>query len=147
MLTGFRARGAEYYLRTRHSAWLARGHFPACAAYVQAGGSCLARAEVLLDEVHHEQPASGFPGDRSAGWHRDHLPLAGPYEREPFDPAGQAADARCLPGSGREQVLDAGCGLGHEVFRLAERIGPQGRVVGIDAKSAMVTEAPGVQRA
>ena len=40
-----------------------------------------------------------------------------------------------------EQVLDVGCGLGHEVFRLAERIGPQGRVIGIDANSAMITEA------
>jgi len=40
-----------------------------------------------------------------------------------------------------EQVLDVGCGLGHEVFRLAERIGPQGRVIGIDASAAMITEA------
>jgi ubiquinone/menaquinone biosynthesis C-methylase UbiE len=40
-----------------------------------------------------------------------------------------------------DQVLDVGCGLGHEVFRLAERIGPQGRVIGIDANSAMITEA------
>jgi ubiquinone/menaquinone biosynthesis C-methylase UbiE len=40
-----------------------------------------------------------------------------------------------------EQVLDVGCGLGHEVFRLAERIEPQGRVIGIDANSAMITEA------
>jgi ubiquinone/menaquinone biosynthesis C-methylase UbiE len=40
-----------------------------------------------------------------------------------------------------EHVLDVGCGLGHEVFRLAERIGPQGRVIGIDANPAMITEA------
>jgi hypothetical protein len=66
MLTGFRARGAEYYLRIRHSAWLARGHFPACAAYAQTGGRVWLGQRSYLGEVHHEQPASGFPGDRSA---------------------------------------------------------------------------------
>jgi ubiquinone/menaquinone biosynthesis C-methylase UbiE len=40
-----------------------------------------------------------------------------------------------------DQVLDVGCGLGHDVFRLAELVGPQGRVAGIDANSAMITEA------
>jgi ubiquinone/menaquinone biosynthesis C-methylase UbiE len=40
-----------------------------------------------------------------------------------------------------DQVLDVGCGLGHGVFRLAELVGRQGRVTGIDANSAMITEA------
>jgi ubiquinone/menaquinone biosynthesis C-methylase UbiE len=40
-----------------------------------------------------------------------------------------------------DQVLDVGCGLGHEVRRLAQLVGPQGRVVGIDANPAMITEA------
>jgi ubiquinone/menaquinone biosynthesis C-methylase UbiE len=40
-----------------------------------------------------------------------------------------------------DHVLDVGCGLGHEVFRLAELVGPQGRVIGIDANSAMIAEA------
>ena len=40
-----------------------------------------------------------------------------------------------------DQVLDVGCGLGHEVRRLARRVGPRGRVVGIDANPAMFTEA------
>ncbi len=40
-----------------------------------------------------------------------------------------------------DHVLDVGCGLGHEVFRLAELVGLQGRVTGIDANSAMITEA------
>jgi ubiquinone/menaquinone biosynthesis C-methylase UbiE len=39
------------------------------------------------------------------------------------------------------QVLDVGCGLGHEVRRLAERAGPQGRVVGIDQNAPMIAEA------
>jgi ubiquinone/menaquinone biosynthesis C-methylase UbiE len=40
-----------------------------------------------------------------------------------------------------DQVLDVGCGLGHEARRLVERVGPQGRVVGIDANPAMIAEA------
>jgi ubiquinone/menaquinone biosynthesis C-methylase UbiE len=40
-----------------------------------------------------------------------------------------------------DQVLDVGCGLGHEARRLAERAGPQGRVVGVDANPSMITEA------
>jgi ubiquinone/menaquinone biosynthesis C-methylase UbiE len=40
-----------------------------------------------------------------------------------------------------DQVLDVGCGLGHEVRRLAQITGPQGRVAGIDANPAMITEA------
>ena len=41
----------------------------------------------------------------------------------------------------RDEVLDVGCGLGHEVMRLAERVGPGGRAVGIDANPSMVAEA------
>lgn len=46
----------------------------------------------------------------------------------------------CPVGEG-DQVLDVGCGLGHEARRLAERVGPQGRVMGIDVNAAMITEA------
>ena len=45
------------------------------------------------------------------------------------------------PVSEGHHVLDVGCGLGHEALRLAEQVGPRGRVVGIDANPAMITEA------
>jgi ubiquinone/menaquinone biosynthesis C-methylase UbiE len=38
-------------------------------------------------------------------------------------------------------VLDVGCGLGHELARIGERVGRQGRAVGIDANPAMIAEA------
>jgi SAM-dependent methyltransferase len=38
-------------------------------------------------------------------------------------------------------LLDAGCGTGEDVRALADRVGPGGRALGIDASAAMVTEA------
>lgn len=40
-----------------------------------------------------------------------------------------------------QRALDVGCGIGHEAMRLAELVGPQGRVVGIDKSDAMIGEA------
>lgn len=39
------------------------------------------------------------------------------------------------------QVLEVGCGLGHEARRLAKQAGKDGRVVGIDISNAFVQEA------
>ena len=39
------------------------------------------------------------------------------------------------------RVLDVGCGAGDDVLALAELVGPEGRVVGVDASAAMVDEA------
>ena len=62
----------------------------------------------------------------------DEHPLAHQLKRRMLD---------VCPVRAGDQVLDVGCGLGHEVRRLAGRVGPQGRVVGIDANPAMITEA------
>jgi SAM-dependent methyltransferase len=44
--------------------------------------------------------------------------------------------ARLRPG---ESVLDVGCGRGASLFPAAERVGPSGRVLGVDLSEAMVT--------
>ena len=38
-------------------------------------------------------------------------------------------------------VLEAGCGLGGDVLRVAERLGPDGLVIGVDASARMIAEA------
>ena len=40
-----------------------------------------------------------------------------------------------------QQVLDVGCGPGTDTLVLAELVGPQGRVVGVDHDAAMLAEA------
>jgi len=40
-----------------------------------------------------------------------------------------------------DRVLDVGCGIGLETTRLARRVGPSGRVVGIDVSTPMIAEA------
>ncbi len=40
-------------------------------------------------------------------------------------------------------VLEVGCGIGDDVFRMASRVGPSGVVVGVDASSRMIEEAIG----
>ena len=38
-------------------------------------------------------------------------------------------------------VLEAGCGLGHDVFRMAKLVQPDGQVTGLDSSEAMITTA------
>jgi ubiquinone/menaquinone biosynthesis C-methylase UbiE len=89
----------------------------------------------------HEQPASGIqktgqPNDSEAVFRwldrMDGNPLIQQVKRQMLDvfPVGEG-----------DQILDVGCGLGHEARRLAERVGPHGRVVGMDANTAMIAEA------
>jgi cyclopropane fatty-acyl-phospholipid synthase-like methyltransferase len=40
-----------------------------------------------------------------------------------------------------EAVLDVGCGPGTDVFDMAELVGPNGHLVGLDASEVMIAEA------
>jgi len=46
-----------------------------------------------------------------------------------------------VPLRGDETVLDLGCGTGRVSAQLLERLGPDGRVIGVDGSAAMVAEA------
>src|ERR1700689_4996333 len=65
-------------------------------------------------------------------------------EQEPLDamlaPVAEAliAHARIKPG---ERVLDVGCGNGATTFELAELVGPEGHVAGIDISVPMLSFA------
>ncbi|MDW3848633.1 methyltransferase domain-containing protein [Micromonospora sp. BRA006-A] len=65
---------------------------------------------------------------------------AASYDRlgvEFFTPMGARLVERADPRPG-QRVLDVGCGRGASLFPAAERVGAQGRVVGIDIAPAMV---------
>lgn len=53
---------------------------------------------------------------------------------------GEAALAAGAPAPG-ERVLDVGCGAGVTSLALAARVGPTGRVLGVDISEALVTRA------
>jgi SAM-dependent methyltransferase len=55
-------------------------------------------------------------------------------------PLGRAAMWALAPRTG-EQVLDLGCGAGTTTLALAEAVGPDGRVVGLDLSEAFIAAA------
>lgn len=57
-----------------------------------------------------------------------------------INPLGLAAMQRAGAKPG-DHVLDVGCGCGQTSLELAERVGPQGSVVGIDISQPMLTRA------
>lgn len=48
--------------------------------------------------------------------------------------------------SAGERVLDAGCGLGDDVSRMAEIVGPHGLVIGFDSSARLIEQARSAQR-
>ncbi|WP_159983392.1 MULTISPECIES: class I SAM-dependent methyltransferase, partial [unclassified Novosphingobium] len=59
---------------------------------------------------------------------------------------GEAAIAAAAPAQG-EKVLDVGCGAGASSFALAELVGAQGRVVGLDISAPLIAHARALARA
>jgi SAM-dependent methyltransferase len=55
-------------------------------------------------------------------------------------PLGVAAMDRLAPAAG-ERILDVGCGCGSTTIALAERVGPHGRVIGMDVSAPMLARA------
>jgi ubiquinone/menaquinone biosynthesis C-methylase UbiE len=81
-----------------------------------------------------QQPGSGADSQAAFAW----------LDRADASPVIQAIKARMLeesPPRPGDRLLDVGCGLGHELQRLAPLVGPEGHVAGIDISPAMVAEA------
>ncbi|MEM7144716.1 MAG: methyltransferase domain-containing protein [Verrucomicrobiota bacterium] len=68
----------------------------------------------------------------------DSLPYFREYKEESYEWLGL--------GEG-DRVLDAGCGLGDDVFRMAERVGEGGRVVGVDCSRELLEKGRSDERA
>ncbi|HRV96728.1 MAG TPA: methyltransferase domain-containing protein [Anaerolineae bacterium] len=67
----------------------------------------------------------------------DSLPYYQDYKTESY---------RLLALAPGDKVLDAGCGLGDDVFRMAELVGAGGKVTGLDASEKLIAKAMADQR-
>jgi SAM-dependent methyltransferase len=69
---------------------------------------------------------------------------AGVEVREPLDrqlsPLGLRAIEALAPSSG-EVIVDVGCGAGQTVLQLADRVGPGGRIIGVDIAPLLLDAA------
>lgn len=69
--------------------------------------------------------------------------LAGPYDRlvAPFEAGTRRTALDALALRDGDRVLEVGCGPGHALVPLVERVGTAGQVVGLDAAAGMVQRA------
>ncbi len=67
----------------------------------------------------------------------DSLPYFKEYKRQTYELLELSRD---------DHVLDAGCGLGDDAYRMAELVSPFGRVVGLDSSEKLIEKAKADQR-
>jgi ubiquinone/menaquinone biosynthesis C-methylase UbiE len=82
-----------------------------------------------LRPVSRTRPAARQAYDRASRWSR---------LEEPFERRAQLAGLRLLRVQPSERVLEVGCGAGGALVALARRVGPAGRVVGVDLSPRMI---------
>lgn len=92
-----------------------------------------------------ERPQDGHPfpvGRRfaeSLGYPQDLLAVLPPVAADAFSGVSNVALLAEIPAG--STVLDLGCGAGLDSLIAAQRIGPNGRVIGVDFSAAMLTRA------
>jgi SAM-dependent methyltransferase len=91
----------------------------------------------------HALPAAGPNAEQIEYWNETSGPRWVAYADvldAQIGPLGELAMARADLHE-RERVLDVGCGCGHTSLELARRVGPRGRVLGIDISGPMLLRA------
>jgi ubiquinone/menaquinone biosynthesis C-methylase UbiE len=95
----------------------------------------------MNDRDREQQSLEDWNGELGDRWVRNQARLDAWLE-----PLGAAIVERIAPRVG-ERVLDVGCGCGASSLELARRVGPTGRVLGVDLSRVMLARAAARARA